>query len=217
MFSPNQPLDETPAAAPESEKRNSGRTGPTSEAGRAASSQNARKHGACSKTLILPMESEEGWLILLSRWQDTYQPAEGSLEAEFVLRTAQADWFRVRTQRQYDEYLVGTGGLPPFLWDAAQIKMHDLMLRYKGNAERTFHREYRALEAHYKSHKLTPKPFTNSQPVEPFVCRLGSREEIRQRMQAKHTPISPQRPPSDPPPSAPVPQSHEPVPESDSL
>jgi hypothetical protein len=45
------------AENPESEKRNWGRTGPTSPEGRAASSKNAIKHGACAQTLILPCES----------------------------------------------------------------------------------------------------------------------------------------------------------------
>jgi hypothetical protein len=43
------------------EKRNCGRTGPTSPESRAASSQNAVKHGACACTLILPHESQEEW------------------------------------------------------------------------------------------------------------------------------------------------------------
>ena len=59
---------------PKCEKRNCGRTGPTSPEGRAASSKNSIKHGSCSQTLILPCEKEESWLLLLNRWLKTYQP-----------------------------------------------------------------------------------------------------------------------------------------------
>jgi hypothetical protein len=71
---------EKPAPA----KRNCGRSGPTSPEGRAASSKNSTKHGACSRTLILPGESEEAWERLLARYVRTYQPAEDSLEYDFV-------------------------------------------------------------------------------------------------------------------------------------
>jgi hypothetical protein len=134
-------------------KRNCGHTGPTSDADHAKSAQNARKHGACARTLILPVESEQGWLILLSRWQDTYKPDEESLEADFVLKAAQAEWLRLRAVRVYDEFLSTTTSEPPYRWTPEQIKTHDLMLRYKTTAERSFHREYRALEAHYKTQK----------------------------------------------------------------
>ncbi len=67
----------------EPEKRNSGRTGPTSAEGRSASSKNATKHGACAHTLILPGESEQAWELLLNRWLHEYQPAEDSLELRF--------------------------------------------------------------------------------------------------------------------------------------
>jgi hypothetical protein len=151
IFEPRAPADEYSDAEPE--KRNSGRTGPTSPQGRAISSKNAFKHGACSDTLILPCESEEAWLLLLDRWRQTYQPAEDSLKYDFVLKTAQAEWHRIRAQRNYDTYLNSTYGLSPFNWSPHQIKKHDLMLRYKTAADRAFQREYRLLEQHYKIHR----------------------------------------------------------------
>jgi hypothetical protein len=145
------------AAPPEEQKRNSGRSGPTSLEGKAISSQNATKHGACSKTLILPNESEEDWLLLLARWRDTYQPTDESLEFDFVLKAAQAEWYRLRAQRNYDEFLLSMGGKPPHSWNPADVKTHDLSLRYRTSAERAFQREYRLLEQHLKTHP-TAKP-----------------------------------------------------------
>ena len=157
---------DTAAAPPEEwenpeaprKKRNCGRCGATSEAGRRRSAMNALKHGATAKTLILKVESEEGWLILLNRWLDRFQPVENSLEAEFVLRTAQSDWARMRCARQYDQFIHSVNCTAPDEWTPEQIKKHDLMLRYRSAAERSFHREYRALETHYKIHNLLPKP-----------------------------------------------------------
>ena len=190
---PTAPPEETgnPEAPPK--KRNCGRCGATSEAGRRRSAMNALKHGATAKTLILKIESEEGWLILLDRWKDRYQPLENSLEAEFVLRTAQSDWARMRCSRQYDEYIHTLNCTSPDTWSPEQIKMHDLMLRYRGSAERSFHREYRALEAHYKIHNLLPKPepkpepAAQSKPMPEIRFREASHEEIAEIIRQKRT------------------------------
>ena len=182
MFSDNnneQTIDSNTAAAPtpnvdekisppdqeSPKKRNCGRCGPTSEAGRRRSSMNALRHGACARTLILPpVESHEGWEILHDTWLQRYQPCDASLEWDFVLRTAQAEWYRLRAVREYDDFMLTTCGHSITTWTPEQIKMHDLLLRYKGNAERSFHREYRALETHYKIHNLLPKPEPEEEP-----------------------------------------------------
>jgi hypothetical protein len=148
------------------EKRNCGHTGPTSEEGRSASSKNAIKHGACSRTLVLGCESQEAWELLLSHWCKTYQPAEDSLEYDFVLKTAQAEWHRIRNQRSFDSFICTTGGAAIFNWTPNQIKQHELALRYKTAAERAFQREYRLLEQHYKIHRPTPAKDSASKVTE---------------------------------------------------
>jgi len=165
---------------PEPKKRNSGRTGPTSPEGRAKSSQNSIKHGACSYTLILPGELEEAWLLLLSHWCRTYRPVEDTLLYDFVLKTAQAEWYRIRAQRHFDSFYASTQGLSPFNWSPDQLKKHDLMLRYKTTAERAFQRDYRLLEQHFKLHPPAEPDETDepNEPVEPTdpeapVERLG--------------------------------------------
>jgi hypothetical protein len=140
----------------EPEKRNCGRTGPTSAEGRAASSKNAIKHGACAQTLILPCESEESWLLLLSRWCKTYQPPEDSLLYDFVLKTAQAEWYRIRAHRNLESFMAFTQGRSPFNWTPDEIKKHDLCLRYATAAERAFQREFRLLEQFCKLHPAAP-------------------------------------------------------------
>jgi hypothetical protein len=166
---PSLPSGET--AAPE--KRNSGRTGPTSPEGRAISSQNSFKHGGCSQTLILPGEDIEAWQLLLNRFCQTYRPAADTLEYDFVHKTAQAEWYRIRAQRNYDFYLAQRQGLSPFNWAPHEIKMHDLLLRYKTGAERGFQREYRLLEQHYKIHRPVPAAKEPSPepaaPIAPYI------------------------------------------------
>jgi hypothetical protein len=145
-------------------KRNCGRTGPTSPEGRAASSKNSTKHGACARTLILPHESEEDWEEVLAHWCRLYQPAKDSLEYDFVLKTAQAEWHRIRAQHNFNNFLASTEGGSSFNWRPEQIKQHDLALRYKNAAERAFQRDYRLLEQHYKTHH--PKPAKEPAPKE---------------------------------------------------
>jgi hypothetical protein len=146
-------------SAAESEKRNCGHTGPTSPEGRAISARNAIRHGMCAKTLILLHESEGDWLLLLKTWLDGYQnPAENTLLYNFVLKTAQAEWQRLRIQREYDFFLLTHGTPPMTAWDPREIKDYDLVTRYLTAAERRFQREYRMLEQHWKSHHKLPEP-----------------------------------------------------------
>ena len=156
-------LDDSPIAdeqcepeQPDHEKRNCGRTGPTSPEGRATSSKNSIKHGSCSQTLILPFEKEESWLLLLNRWLQTYQPPEDSLLHDFVLKTAQAEWYRMRAQRNLDCHECSQAGLSPANWTPEYIKKHDLLLRYRTTAERSFQRTFRLLEQFCKLHPAAP-------------------------------------------------------------
>jgi hypothetical protein len=125
------------AAAPALPKRNCGRTGPVTPEGRAISSQNSRKHGACSQTLILPDESMQDFLLLLKHWCQNYRSAEGHYLFEFVRQAAKAEWFRIRAQRQYNACLA-TGPHP-------EDKTRALLLRYKTAAENTLQRSFRLL------------------------------------------------------------------------
>jgi len=168
LFEAAEPQENNSA---ESEKRNCGRTGPTSSAGRATSSRNATRHGMCATTLILPGEVEADWLELFQSWLDAYQnPAENTVLYTFVIKTAQAEWRRLRIEREYDFHLFGHGGPPIGGWQPDEVKTHDLILRYLTTAERRFKSEYRMLEHHFKTHhkpqKQAPQPSPEPQPEE---------------------------------------------------
>ena len=178
-------LDDSPTAAeqceyeqPEQKKRNCGRTGPTSEEGRAASSKNSIKHGSCSQTLILPNEKEESWLLLLDRWLTTYQPPEDSLLYDFVLKTAQAEWYRMRAQRNLDCHECSPEGLSPTNWTPEYIKKLDLLLRYKTTTERSFQRTFRLLEQFHKLHSTVKNgPATPAEPADGSAASTCTGEE----------------------------------------
>ncbi len=134
-------------------KRNCGRTGPTSVIGRTISARNATRHGMCSRTLILENESEEDWNELLTRWLNQYQnPAEKTILYTYVVKTAQAEWFRLRMQREYDLFFASMDSVPVDSWQAEKLKTNDLMQRYVNGAERRVLREKRALDQHWKMH-----------------------------------------------------------------
>ena len=156
-------FESTPDHPENTPKRNSGRTGATTPEGRATSARNAIKHGMCARTLIMDHEFQCDWLFLLQTWLDAYQnPAENSLLYTFVLKTAQAEWHRVRIQRQYDAHIDVYGNPPVAMWPEKEIKTHDLILRYLTTARRNFQSEYRMLEHHFKTHhkpqKAAPAP-----------------------------------------------------------
>ena len=91
---------------------------------------------------------------------------DDALAYDFVLRVAQAEWQRIRCQRNHDAYLATIGGASPFNWSPEEIKKHDLNLRYKTSAERNFQREFRLLEQFLKSHQPKPAPLVVAAPPE---------------------------------------------------
>ncbi len=151
------------------QKRNSGRTGPTSEQGKATSARNATRHGLCSELLVLSHESEADWLDVLHSWLDSYQnPAESSLLYSFVFKTARAEWFHIRAQKEYDGFFQAHGNAPITTWEPFEVRLYELVQRYLTAAERRFQREYRMLEQRWKTyHKPAPEPKKNTKETDP--------------------------------------------------
>jgi hypothetical protein len=147
-------------------KRNCGRTGPKNTY---RSSRNATRHGMCAETLILDHENEADWLNLLSGWLDQYDnPAETTVLYTFVVKTAQAEWHRLRIQKEYNAHLRGHSIPPITAWEPFEIQAHDLVQRYLTAAERKFQREYKMLEHHWRSHhKPAPAPKEKAQKPAP--------------------------------------------------
>src|SRR5690348_4731227 len=66
-------------------------TGPRTEAGKAASSRNALKHGLTAQTVLLPGEDEEAYGQLRSEFFEVYAPEVGP-ERELVQNLCDLQW-----------------------------------------------------------------------------------------------------------------------------
>ena len=88
------------------------------------------------------------WEFTLQSWTNTYNPQDPTA-ATLVFETARAQWIFQRNQQRLDET---ESALPPdaIQWTDDHIKRYNNFLRYKTTAERSFHRAFNNLEAHYK-------------------------------------------------------------------
>jgi len=84
-------------------------TGPITPEGKAASSKNALKHGSCSTStlILLERESIDDFLALEKRWFQGYRvnpdKPETEFEADLIRAAARAEWFYLRSERNYAE------------------------------------------------------------------------------------------------------------------
>jgi len=105
-------------------------TGPVTEAGKAASSQNRRTHGFTGKFGIMPDESGEEYTALVKALYDEHQPATVT-ESMLVEKMAQHFWTAQRAQRlQYKSFAA----------EEHQDKLLALYLRYQTTHDRAFHK-----------------------------------------------------------------------------
>ncbi len=147
-------------------KRNCGRTGPTSAEGKAIVSRNALRHGCCAKTIILDKENLDDWIKLCARWEARF-PSEDPLLQDFILKTTQAEWERIRVTNFFNEQYADFD-----LWalEAAneEIKKdYALRHRYKVAAERAFQREFRMLDHFYRTYCEPKKSKEKGKEPEP--------------------------------------------------
>ncbi len=171
-----------PDPTSEKPKRNSGRTGPTTPEGKMKTHLNALRHGCCARTLVLGHENPQDYLKLYEHWEQGY-PHESNLLKDFLLRTAQAEWQRIRAQEEYNTVL--DGFTRPEIYNLSEEERHslDLQQRYLTTAERKFQREFGMLERFWNNHckpdlKASPKPEPQPEkPVEPKSSNTNNSKE----------------------------------------
>ena len=84
-------------------------TGPKTEAGKAAVSQNATSHGlSCARFFFLPHENPEDFATLLAGLEDEYQP-ESASEKFLITEMARAQWKLGRIEAIEAAVLAGAG------------------------------------------------------------------------------------------------------------
>jgi hypothetical protein len=107
-------------------------TGPKTEAGKAASSQNGRKHGlAFGVFRVLNTESQMQYQDLLQELLSEYNPATPT-ESILVERMAQHHWLRNRALHFQNHYLESG--------DESSASKLTLFMRYETMHERAFHK-----------------------------------------------------------------------------
>jgi hypothetical protein len=106
-------------------------TGPKTETGKAASSQNSWKHGLFGVFRVLNTESQLAYQDLLQSLQSEYNPATPT-EAILVERMAQHHWLRNRALQFQNHYLESG--------DESNAKQLSLFMRYESMHERAFHK-----------------------------------------------------------------------------
>ncbi|MBS1827288.1 MAG: hypothetical protein JST93_18370 [Acidobacteria bacterium] len=138
----------TPTPAQQNAARQNGSLshGPVTEAGKATSSQNARKHNFFTDTALLPSDDREVFLDLLRDYTREFKPTtlteiryiREMADAEFRLRrvreyTAQIEW---KTMQSFPDPV--NAGPDAFHKLANESKVLQLALRYERHFQRQF-------------------------------------------------------------------------------
>jgi hypothetical protein len=124
-------------------KRNSGKTGPTSESGRATSAENSTTHGCRSQRLLVKGEKQEDLDAMRAKWMDQFKPYNFvlTLLVEEIIR---ADWMLERARRNETIVVERLAEKDPDDWEKADHDRANLFARYVKSADNTFHRAMRA-------------------------------------------------------------------------
>ncbi len=178
-------------------------TGPRTESGKAAASQNARKHGLTSELTVLPSEDQSEFDDLLERYRNQFG-FDGEHESFLVEQMARSRWKLARVQRLETatfERASETGS--PEDWKALAT-----LQRYAAAAERSYYKAHRELQqgrkddqqiAHKQSASLSnfieayvnaPVPnisgqsasFRNSDPIAPPLPVIDRAAAYRERV-----------------------------------
>ena len=119
----------------------SGSTGPRTEAGKAVSSQNARKHDLCSRTLRLLPEERAEYNDMRDRYARDLQPA-GDVEQTLVDEICFNYW-RLQQARAAELTIIDR--------HATELPIISLYIRYRTGYERGF---YKALDKLHQAQRL---------------------------------------------------------------
>ncbi len=121
-------------------------TGPRTEAGKAQSAQNARKHGLTAAELVIPFEDREEFEALHADYETDVRP-QGALQQSVFEELVASAW-NLRRIRRLETEACSTAKSYGELLDSAEIQGKlDRLGRHKGRIERTFHRSLRELKA----------------------------------------------------------------------
>lgn len=155
-------------------------TGPTTPAGKARSSQNARKHGLTAAQFVIAAEDREEFEQFQAELETEIRP-EGPLQQILFDQLLASAWNLRRIRAMEAEITAQAASYADILNNPDLISKLDRLARHNVRFERTFHRALRELKALQTDAALTP-----TLPA-PFIERslpLASRMQIAKRTQA---------------------------------
>ena len=120
-------------------------TGPRTEAGKAQSAQNARKHGLTAAELVIPFENREEFEALHAEYETDIRPRAGLQRCIFEELVAAA-WNLRRVRRLETEACSTSKSHSELLGNPEVQTKLDRLGRHKARIERTFYRALRELK-----------------------------------------------------------------------
>jgi hypothetical protein len=160
--------------------------GPSTEAGRARSSQNALKHGFSAQTLVLPSEDPAEFQQLLTAYLDDFHP-NGPAELDLVHQMVAAKWrldrlaivetqlFTNAIQREEELAADNDDGpltAPESLTEAFRSLANSPYLTFLHRTESRLERSYsRALRNLLQLQRLRQPPAADPTPPENQICK----------------------------------------------
>jgi hypothetical protein len=161
-------------------KRNSGKTGPTSVVGLAASSENSTTRGCRSQRLLVKGEKQEDLDAMRAKWMDQFKPYNFvlTLLVEEIIR---ADWMLERARRNETIVVERLAEKDPDSWEKADHDRAQLFARYVKSADNTFHRAMRAFREMQKH-----DAYLRDREEERALSLLRAREKQLVRVQKRH-------------------------------
>ncbi len=130
-------------------------TGPRTEAGKAQSAQNARKHGLTAADLLIPFEDREEFEALRSDYQTEIDP-RGPLQKTLCNELVASAWNLLRIRRMETELCSSAKSYSELLDNAGIQTKLDRLARHQTRIERAFHRCLRELKALQTSDAIAP-------------------------------------------------------------
>ena len=140
-------------------------TGPRTTEGKAASSQNAFKHGLYSRQLILPGEDPAELDALRADLRREHQPAT-TTEDILVNELAEHYW-RLRRMRKLEARAMGAGSFDELQKGLAILP---IIQRTMASAERGFHKALKTLTDLQRQRGFVPQPAAQPESTEPLAA-----------------------------------------------
>jgi hypothetical protein len=144
-------------------------TGPNSDAGRAKSATNSRKHGLTGRFTVMTGENQEAFDNLFEQFMLDEKPV-GSVEVELVRKMAEHTWLRERAARCQEACFVVMPQTPEQAAnDEAEVRVRpelERYLRYQSHHDRAYQRAAAELLKRQKERRLAERGFVSQKHEE---------------------------------------------------